>query len=116
MAVSKTADEAENDKAEAAQGELEAKNAEILEFEIRLKQAKGRLDASEARLKREVERVKARLDWSEGMFKKGYVPKATYDAEKASYDELMIQLDPKFVPTAPVEGPVTSTPGDSPRR
>ncbi len=109
MAVSKSEGEQADDKARAEEAALEAKKAEVLEVEVRIKQAKRRLDAQEARLKREVERVKARLDWSEGMFKKGYVPKATYDADKASYDELMIQLDSKYVP-APAATPSPDVP------
>jgi multidrug resistance efflux pump len=105
----KLADEAEN-KAQAAQAELEAKKAEVLEAEIRIKQAQRRLEATEARLKREAERVKARLDWSEGQFKKGFVSKSTYVADKASYDELMIQLDPKFVPAPAAETPKAGVP------
>jgi beta-lactamase regulating signal transducer with metallopeptidase domain/multidrug resistance efflux pump len=88
-----------------AQAELETKRAEVLESKVRLKQANRRLEASEARLKREAERLKSRLDWSEGMFKKGYVSKTAYEADKAAYDELMIQLDPKYVPAPAVEGP-----------
>ena len=89
------------DNVQVAQAEIDAKKAEVLESEVRLKHAKRRAEVEEARLKREIERAKSRLDWSENMFKKGFVSKLAYDADKAAYDELMIQLDPKYVPAAP---------------
>ncbi len=113
--VTKTVGLEAETNARLAQADLEAKKAEVLESKVRIKQARRRLDANEARLKREVERVKARLDWSEGMFKKGFVSKAQYDADKASYDELMIQLEPKYVPAPPAEALETPAPPGSPR-
>ena len=112
----KIADET-NDRAEVARAELDAKKAEVLESETRLKQARRRLAAAEARARREVERVKSRFEWSENMLKKGYVSKTRYDADKAAYDELMIQLDPKYVPAPPAELPSTSpAPKDQSRK
>ena len=105
---------------QVAQAELDTKKAEVLESEVRLKQARRRVEAHEARLRREVERLKGRLDWSEGMFKKGYVSQATFLADRAAYDELMIQLDPKYVPapipaTPPGDVPASPTPPSDPK-
>jgi multidrug resistance efflux pump len=89
----------------AAQAELDQKMSEVLEFEVRLKQAKRRADAEEARLKREAERAKTRLEWVESMAKKGYVASSELEAARARYDDLMFQLDPKY---APVKAPPTT--------
>jgi multidrug resistance efflux pump len=98
----------------AAESELETKKAEVLESEVRLKQARRRAEALEARLRREVERVKERLDWSEGMFKKGFLSRGQYLADRAAYDELMIQLDPKYVPAPAVAVPDGPPPPSAP--
>ncbi len=34
------------------------------------------------------------------MFKKGFLSKGQFDADRAKYDELMFQLDPKYVPAS----------------
>jgi beta-lactamase regulating signal transducer with metallopeptidase domain len=96
------------DRFKLSQADLEQKKIEVREFEIRLKQARRRVEAEEGRLKREVARVKARFDWYEGLFKIGYVPAQMLAAERVDrvdYDELMLQLDPRYVPPAlPAEG------------
>jgi beta-lactamase regulating signal transducer with metallopeptidase domain/multidrug resistance efflux pump len=46
-----------DDKARADQAALEARKAEVLEVEVRIKQAKRRLDPNESRPRREVERM-----------------------------------------------------------
>ncbi len=81
-----------------AKDEVDQKKVEVQEYEIRLKQAKRRVETEEARLKREIERAKARLDWSEKMVEQGHIPQATHAADQKTYDELMFQLDPKYVP------------------
>ena len=86
---------------EAARAAQEVKKAEVLEYEVRLKQARRRVEANEGRLRREAERAKSRLEWAEDMLKKGFVGKSQYEADRLKYVELMIQLDPSFVPPKP---------------
>jgi multidrug resistance efflux pump len=88
-----------------SQGDREVKEVEFREYQLRLKQAKRRVEFEEARLKREIDRVRDRLDWSEKMHKQGYVSRATYLADRKSYDELMFQLDPKYVAPKPEPEP-----------
>ena len=114
------------EKVRTAQADLEVKKAEVLEFEVRLKQARRRLeagearlrrdawlrrDASEAQLRRDIGRAKDRLNWSEEMMKKGFVSRASYLADRLTYDtyvKQMIQLDPTYVPAlAPADVPAS---------
>jgi beta-lactamase regulating signal transducer with metallopeptidase domain len=81
-----------------SRADSERRKIDVQEYEIRLKQARRRIEAEEARLKREIERVKDRVSWSEEMLKKGYVSSATALADRATYDDLMTRLDPNFVP------------------
>ncbi len=83
---------------QAAQTELDVKVAEVQEFEVRLKQAKRRVEAEDARLKREVERARAELARTEILHKQGAVSIGEVETARARFDELMFQLDPKYVP------------------
>ena len=103
---SEGADEAEAN-AKAAESELETKQAGVLEFEIRLKHARRWAEVAEAQLRRDIERANDRLKWSEDMFKKGFVSRGQYLADRMTYDEYMSQLDPKYVPP-PVPAPASA--------
>jgi len=92
---------------QAAQAEVDRKKAEVLESEVRLKQARRRAVAEEARLRREADRARAELDRAEGLVKRGIIGQGSgpVEAARASYDELMFQLDPKYVPAHPAPAP-----------
>ena len=93
---------------QTAEAEVEQKMAEVLEFEVRLKHARRRVEAEEARLKREAGRAKAELDRIETLAKQGAVAIGSLEAARARYDELMLQLDPKYAP-APINPPADPT-------
>ena len=90
---------------QAAEVAREVKQAEVAEFEVRLQQARRRASAGEARIRREANRARTRLNETETSFKKGGVPRSAYETDKASYDELMLQLDPKFTPALEASRP-----------
>ena len=102
--VQKLAEEA-TEKADLARSQLDAKKAEVQEFEVRLKQARRRVEANEARLRREVERAKVEVGNARKLFASGGLTIDQVNAIQARLDELMIQLDPKYNPPAPPEAP-----------
>ncbi len=84
-----------------AEGEADRKKADVLEFEVRLKQSRRRAEAEEARLRREVDRAKADLDRTEQMHKMMIIGERPLQAARDRYDDLMFQLDPKHAPAHP---------------
>ena len=89
-------------------GRTRPKKAEVLEFEVRLKQARRRAEAEEARLRREVDRAKARLDWAEAWPRRASSRSAKLEAARDRLDDLMFQLDPKYAPLLPVANAVAT--------
>ncbi|WP_435018158.1 M56 family metallopeptidase [Tundrisphaera sp. TA3] len=73
--------------------------SELPEAELRLKQARRRVEAEEARIRREIERAKSRLDWAEKMFSNKVMSEANFNEIRDRYDDLMIQIDPDHKPT-----------------
>ena len=90
-----------NNKAETARAESEAKQADVQEFEVRLKQAQRRVETNEALLRREIERTKVEVSNLEKLYASGEVAIQPVQAARARLEELTIQLDPKFVPPTP---------------
>ena len=86
---------------QAAQAEVDRKKADVLEFEVRLKQSRRRAEAEEARLRREVDRAKADLDHTEQLHKMMMIGERPLQAARDRYDDLMFQLDPKHDPAHP---------------
>jgi len=95
--------EAEVRTAEAALGQ---KKAEVLEYEVRLKQARRRANEAEALLKGDLARAKDRLDWSTEMRKKGYVSESQQIADRLNYEALLRQIGPEPKPK-PAEEPAS---------
>jgi hypothetical protein len=93
----------EEDRFKLSQADLEQKRIEVQEYEIRLKQARRRVEAEEARLKREVERARQQLSKSEEMQRQGFIGIDKVNTDRDAYDDLMRQLDPKYVPRVTVQ-------------
>ena len=102
---------------ETAQEDRKTKEVEVLEAELRLKQAKRRADFEEARLKRLAERTKVELDRAKELYQRKITGAFPVFQVQGRFDDLMLQLDPNYKPEpSPPENPASAAqPEKSPR-
>ena len=102
---------------ETAQEDRKTKEVEVLEAELRLKQAKRRADFEEARLKRLAERTKVELDRAKELYQRKITGAFPVFQVQGRFDDLMLQLDPNYKPEpSPPENPASGAqPEKSPR-
>jgi len=94
-------------KLQAAQDKLALKASELEVHEVRLKQARRRVEAETARLKREAARAKVELERLEDLHRRKIIGDSPVEAARDRLDDLMLQLDPNAKPTATGGPPAT---------